>query len=371
MLADNCRNQFYDSILAENVGNKHCIEIGFGTGLLSFLALKYQPKHITAFEANYEIYNLGCYLIDKIGVNNKITLINEKFDKTKICKEHDLIFHEILGDNLWDEGVHNCLNYDIPTIPNTYSCNWYIVEISSEGKNHFLESNEMPDWRNEYTKLKGDNWPSIESIKYFDNLPYWVRNEYYKMLGNTVLIDNPPITRFNPGVEIDNIYISEIQELFNNFTDNQSQKIPTISNISKSEYISLISKGFNFFSYEINLSKKNLIMSYKKEFSEHQTIVYDNYFAYNEKFIDIHVDKGLFKNKTCMIIPQYYIGHNNHRLFISPTMDQLSHWLAPKHLAILDGIDHDIYIRQYFDTGKINYLRERPHDLSIMYQPKD
>jgi predicted RNA methylase len=40
MLNDVARNHFYDQILTE-VRNQHCVEIGFGTGLLSMLALKH------------------------------------------------------------------------------------------------------------------------------------------------------------------------------------------------------------------------------------------------------------------------------------------------------------------------------------------
>jgi predicted RNA methylase len=74
MTTDKDRNQFMDRVLARTVKDKNCLDIGFGTGLLSFLAVKHGAKHVTAFEFNYERYLLGQYLIEKMGLQDQTSI---------------------------------------------------------------------------------------------------------------------------------------------------------------------------------------------------------------------------------------------------------------------------------------------------------
>ena len=48
MLNDFRRNWFYERTLSTSVRDQECVDIGFGTGLLSLIALKHGAKHITA-----------------------------------------------------------------------------------------------------------------------------------------------------------------------------------------------------------------------------------------------------------------------------------------------------------------------------------
>ena len=105
MLNDVSRNQFYDQILTQ-VRDHDCVEIGFGTGLLSMLALKHGARSIVAYESDPDRYRLGCEVIKILRLQNKITLLNQRY--THDC-EHNatVVFTETVDTSLWGEGLYN------------------------------------------------------------------------------------------------------------------------------------------------------------------------------------------------------------------------------------------------------------------------
>jgi len=105
MINDVARNQFYDSILHE-VQDQDCIEIGFGTGFLSMLALKHGARSIVAYESDPERYQLGCEVIKILKLQDRITLLNQRY--THDCNHNaTVIFTETVDDNIWGEGIYN------------------------------------------------------------------------------------------------------------------------------------------------------------------------------------------------------------------------------------------------------------------------
>ena len=80
MINDFMRNQFYDRILSRYVKDQDCTDIGFGTGLLSMLALKHGARHVRAFESDRDRYQLGCKIIEQLNLTDWIELINERYD---------------------------------------------------------------------------------------------------------------------------------------------------------------------------------------------------------------------------------------------------------------------------------------------------
>ena len=107
MLNDVSRNQFYDQILLEVKGHD-CVEIGFGTGLLSMLALKHGARSIVAYEADPDRYRLGCEVIKVLQLHHRVTLINQRYDHT--CDHSQtVVFTETVDDNIWGEGLYNSL----------------------------------------------------------------------------------------------------------------------------------------------------------------------------------------------------------------------------------------------------------------------
>jgi predicted RNA methylase len=69
MINDFMRNQFYDNIFAETVKDQHCVDIGFGTGLLSILALKHGARSVTAYESDPARFELGQLIIQTLNLN--------------------------------------------------------------------------------------------------------------------------------------------------------------------------------------------------------------------------------------------------------------------------------------------------------------
>ena len=110
MLNDHVRNQFYNRILRDNVLDQDCIDIGFGTGLLSMLALQHGAKSITAVESDIERYQLGLDIIKLCSVESKIKLFNTRYSHDMpLYVDHPVIFSETVNGNLWQEGLWNSL----------------------------------------------------------------------------------------------------------------------------------------------------------------------------------------------------------------------------------------------------------------------
>lgn len=140
MINDFMRNQFYENILAGHVKDQHCIDIGFGTGLLSIIALKHGAKTITAFEADENRYSLGKLVIDQLNLSDKITLINRRFTHDDFSQYPHVttIFSETVNGNLWQEGLVQSLPrvQGLTFLPGEYFLEIYactIPEIFAQG----------------------------------------------------------------------------------------------------------------------------------------------------------------------------------------------------------------------------------------------
>jgi hypothetical protein len=129
MINDFMRNQFYDRILSRYVANQRCTDIGFGTGLLSMLALKHGAQHVQAFESDLDRYQLGCEIIQQLKLQDRIELINERYDHN--YKPRSVTFTETVNGNLWWEGLWNSLPRDNETVllPGAYFLEMWAVEI--------------------------------------------------------------------------------------------------------------------------------------------------------------------------------------------------------------------------------------------------
>lgn len=133
MINDVVRNSFYKKIL-KDTKNKNCLEIGFGSGILSILALEAGANHIVAYEEDLETYQLGLEIIQKLGLQNKIELIGEQFrpDKIHNHKNIDYIFTETINHTLFGESMLKAVGGPLPEIlPNIYFLEVYAVPISN------------------------------------------------------------------------------------------------------------------------------------------------------------------------------------------------------------------------------------------------
>jgi len=129
MINDFMRNQFYDRILARYVQDQNCTDIGFGTGLLSMIALKHGAKHIRAFESDYDRFQLGKEIIKQLKLQDRIELINERYDHN--YQSTPVTFTETVNGNLWWEGLWNSLPCDEKSIflPGEYFLELWAIEV--------------------------------------------------------------------------------------------------------------------------------------------------------------------------------------------------------------------------------------------------
>ena len=131
LYADAGRNQIYQSwFRSSKLVDKTLCEIGFGSGILSMLALQCLPKHIIAYERNGELYEYAQWCLKKSGLQNRITLYNEHVTPADVTGDVDVIFHELVGDaGIWDEGVYDFVTMPMPVIPSVYSTEFYIIPL--------------------------------------------------------------------------------------------------------------------------------------------------------------------------------------------------------------------------------------------------
>ncbi len=133
MINDVVRNRFYKTIL-QDTKDKICLEIGFGSGILSILAVEAGAKHIVAYEEDLETYDLGTKVITELNLQDKITLIGERFESNKISNHDniDYIFTETINHTLWGESLLNVIDHTLPEIiPNKYFLEVHAIEISN------------------------------------------------------------------------------------------------------------------------------------------------------------------------------------------------------------------------------------------------
>lgn len=132
MINDFVRNQFYDRIISRYVKDRECIDIGFGTGLLSMLALKHGATHVQAYESDYDRYLLGCEIIKQLNLSNKIELVNQHYDRS--YKHNRVIFTETVNGNLWWEGLWNTIpdNPDQIFLPGNYFLELWALEVPNQ-----------------------------------------------------------------------------------------------------------------------------------------------------------------------------------------------------------------------------------------------
>ena len=332
MINDVSRNQFYDRMFQNTVNGKHCVDFGFGNGLLSILALKHGATHVSAFEMNPDRYELGKYIIKQLSLENQITLFNQKFDNQMIETKFDLLVHEVIGKDLWDENLYCSFNKKIPMYPNIYTTDIYAVEISEEEyKYHQLNEYGVNDkFENFYQAVKIAEWPDCKTIDDFELLPDWIKSEciddhnmYYLLFGSAPNSKQ----KFNPGIDIDARFVQEINHLIHDFFSNNT--------IVKS----------------VVISRKTMLSRGAKKVA---SITHDH----NDPTIDLSkncaevlIPVATLRNKRILFFPVYTVGYKNDELCLSSG----THW--PEHTTqalITNNLKSDLCIRQNLYSGKIS-----------------
>lgn len=94
---DSQRNHAYESWISENVKDKTVIDLGAGSGILCYLAVKYGAKKVYALERRGE-------LIDRMKeiLGDSVEYIHGDLLETELPK-CDIYLHEWLSSELWNE----------------------------------------------------------------------------------------------------------------------------------------------------------------------------------------------------------------------------------------------------------------------------
>lgn len=133
MINDFMRNQFYNCVLLNNVRDQHCMDIGFGTGLLSLLALKHGAASVLAYESDPDRYQLGVEVIRLLKLQNKITLVNQRYTHDCGLDMIDVVISETVDSNLWYEGLYKSIPRHLGKVflPGHYFLEIHAVPIST------------------------------------------------------------------------------------------------------------------------------------------------------------------------------------------------------------------------------------------------
>jgi len=152
MINDVPRNLFYDRILSKSVRGKKCCDIGFGTGLLSLLAIKHGASSIIAYEKDPERFNLGQQIIEDLKLKNKINLQHRLASSQDIEKtDCDVVFHEIIHQSIWAEGLWRIRPETPGTkeyVPGEYFFELYAAPIDDTTVDGFLNGDDSTEYFN-------------------------------------------------------------------------------------------------------------------------------------------------------------------------------------------------------------------------------
>lgn len=349
MMNDVKRNQFYNNILGEVTGKK-CLEIGFGPGLLSIIALKHQPKHIVAVEQNLASFELGKYLIKKLNLENKITLIHEQIDASFINpSEFDLVYHEILGNNLWDENVFFQLDTVVPMIPSEYTVEFYACEISAD---EFLQLGQAPKsdsaddkflaW---YNNIRDPAWPDINRLDDFDLLPDLIKIECLEHFefDKNIFTEKKLQTfqKFEPGVDINIDYLNEIQQLVD-LHHTQNNAIINID-LPQYKYPAFLNRSKKVSSMTINQHSKTITIT------DHNNVTTVSKIDFNKPYADLVINQAAL-NEVSFIQPIFSLKHRQSTLILSD-----GHWGYSPNSVIVKQNANAVIVRQHFNTNGIEY----------------
>jgi hypothetical protein len=307
MINDFMRNQFYDNVLQDNVKDKHCLDIGFGTGLLTILALKHGAKFITAYESDRNRYLLGCEIIKRLRLENKITLIHQRYNCNEFDRHNaDVIFSETVNGGLWNEGLWESLprHVGVQFLPGKYYLDILAVEISESFATGLINK--------------------------IDNQQY-----------------------FSPGVDMDPLFIECVNSLSNRKNNANinlcADGITQLSNIDtvwgRMPYMRLAAyNGKSMAGYTIDAIENTITITDRMGTSS--ALIN---FATRE--FQMHIDTSEWTNKCMLLIPRVGMKHGNENLILDT-----GHWGPTEYPVVIKNTQNStIKISHNILSGIITY----------------
>ena len=146
MINDVARNNFYNDILREKAQDKIVCDIGSGTGLLSVLAVQHGAKKVYAVERDYHRARLCEYVVQELGLSDKITVWHGDFFKFN-TDDVDFFISETIGSNIFEEGflriAQHCNLLNKPLYPDNIILSLGIYDNSS---NYVFKNTKLTDF---------------------------------------------------------------------------------------------------------------------------------------------------------------------------------------------------------------------------------
>ena len=307
MINDFMRNQFYDNIFVDRVQGQHCIDIGFGTGLLSMLAIKHGAESIVAYESDSARYELGQTIIKRLGLEQKIQLIHSRFDHTMLDQYPTVtvVFSETVNGNLWQEGLFNSLprKRKINFLPGKYFLEIYACVV--------------PD-----SFAQGLITPHIN-------------------------------TGFNPGVDIDLNFVDVVNKI--GFPGN------TITNTAPQAELNMLDPGvdteWGWIPYlRLCVNNGQLVAGYYLDANDVSIKFVDDITVpvdFDQHNIQLVVNTTLWRNNSVILVPRVGMSHGDHCLMLDT-----GHWGPTLDPVILYRPTSDVKIDHSFYSGLITYTND-------------
>ena len=308
MINDVVRNTFYDKILDDVVKDKHCCDVGFGTGFLSLLALKHGAKSVVAYEKSADRYELGQYLIKKLNLQSKITLINDLASTEHLESDNcDVIFHEIVHQALWGEGLWYIKPKQPGKVyaPGNYFLEIYASEISDSTVNGLINGECNQDYFNPGIDLPADFINSINNLILRDSRK-----------------DLIPVTQEN------SLFRTQWSKIHSHWSWNPMHVF--------SKYKKLLVAGYDV---DYNLAK-----TFTQDSSGLQTL------DFSKELIKLSIDTTSWKNKNIMVEVKFGLRHGQEKLYL----DHCRNWGQEAPWLVINPTQN-LNFTQSLSTGFINF----------------
>ena len=311
MINDHVRNIFYDQIFNQNLVGKTCVEVGFGTGFLSMLAIKHGAHHIYAYEQNTDRYKLGKEIITLLDLSDKITLFHKPWSED-CSKEHpdaEILFTETFDVYLWGEHflntIKSCQQNHLKIIPSELGIDLFFCPMP---KNFTIGCDK--------------------NIIKTSNTQYW----------------------FNPGVDVDNRFVSLLNNYFAKYNDGEFTT-PSTSEEPKIQWLNTL----NSTDWD-NVPWKNVINAFGTIISGYSIDVNNLTLQQNNTQELFNLDFNQFginfttefdKKTTGVCWPRSWIKHDTTKLYLD-----LGNWGLCTPLRIIDCTQQILWHHNW-KTGKI------------------
>jgi len=300
MINDFMRNQFYDRVLKRYVRDQYCTDIGFGTGLLSIMALKHGARHVRAFESDHNRYLLGCEIIDRLKLHDQIELINDRYHH----HHHNptpISFAEIVNGNLWGEGLWQCLpkagSKDI-FLPGTYFLELWVVEVPDAFAQGLLGTEK----HNKQTTY------------------------------------SPAVDFFSPGVDIDQNFIDVVNQLSNKTSATRTEELPQgiVTFMRQRE------TDWGWIPYMRAVQAGKIVGGYSVDTWEPNKIDFE-----------FTVPTAQWKNSTVLIVPRVGMQQDHDRMYLDT-----GSWGPAEYPVLLVRPEQNLTVNHTIRTSGITYKLE-------------